>query len=136
MQQQQQQPNTKDGATPTSPTPSEHGNMRLHSHGSNYVSSVHWAVILDSISELNDTYETEREAAMLTPTDYVLQYSPGPRLLYEPVQATKDEIISLIPARPVVDRMVARYFNTQDVAPGTVQYIIIVVLFLENAYRC
>jgi hypothetical protein len=122
MQQQQQQPNIKDGTTPTSPMPSEHGNMRLHSHGSNYVSSVHWAAILDSISELNDTYEMERDAVMLTPTDYVPHYSPGPRLVYEPVQATKDEIISSIPARPVVDRMVARYFNTQDVAPGTVHY--------------
>jgi len=96
--------------------------MRLHSHGANYVGGVHWAAILDSISELNDTYETEREAAVLTSSDYVPHSSPGPRLLYEPVQATKDEIISSIPARAVVDRMVARYFNTQDVAPGTVHY--------------
>jgi hypothetical protein len=111
--------NSEDVATPTSPMPSEHGSLRLHSHGTNYVSSVHWAGILNSISELNDVYETEREVAMLTSSEYVPHFSPGPRLLYEPVQATKDEILSSIPARAVVDRMIARYFNTQGVAPGT-----------------
>jgi hypothetical protein len=133
MHQQQQQPNSKDGATSTSPVPSEYGNMRLHSHGANYVSSVHWAAILDSISELNDIYEREREVAMLASSDYVPHYSPGPRLLYEPVQATKDEILSSIPARAVVDRMVARYFNTQGVAPGT---LLLLILLPENTYRC
>lgn len=114
--------NRKGDATPTSPVLSEHGNMRLHSHGANYVSNVHWAAILDSISELNDVYETEREVAMLASSDYVPHYSPGPRLLYEPVQATKDEILSSIPTRPVVDRMISRYFNIQGVAPGIVHY--------------
>jgi hypothetical protein len=136
MQQQQQQQleaDGNDGTIPTSPLPTEHGNMRLHSHGANYVSSVHWAAILDSISELNDIYETEREEAMLASTDYVPHHSPGPRLLYEPVQATMDEILYSIPARAVVDRMVARYFNTQGVAPGT---LLLLILFLETTSRC
>ena len=102
--------------------------MRLHSHGANYVSSVHWAAILDSISELNDIYETEREVAMLASSDYVPHYSPGPRLLYEPVQASRNEILSSIPARAVVDRMVARYFNIQGVAPGT---LLLLILYLR-----
>ena len=90
----------------------------MHSHGANYVSSVHWAAVLDSISELKDHYEKEEEARMLATSDYIPLHSPGPRLLYEPVQATKADILASVPARPVVDRMVARYFNAQGVAPG------------------
>ncbi|MCJ1392941.1 hypothetical protein MMC18_005813 [Xylographa bjoerkii] len=99
---------SKDSAA--SPASSEHGNMR-------HVGSVHWAAILDSISELKDLYEAEGEVRSLATSDYVPHFSPGPRLLYEPVQATKDEILTSIPARAVVDRMVARYFNNQGVAP-------------------
>lgn len=119
--QQQQQPDAKDvvASSPISPSSTEHGNLRLHSHGANYVNTVHWAAILDSISELNDSYEAELEVEMLASDDCVPHYSPGPRLLYEPVEATRNEIMSSIPARAVVDRMVARYFNTQGAAPGT-----------------
>lgn len=53
---------------------------------------------------------------MLASADHVPQDSPGPRLLYEPVQATRADILASIPARPVVDRMVARYFNAQNSA--------------------
>ena len=111
--------NNEERATSASPAASEHGSMRLHSHGANYVSSVHWAAILDSISELNEVYETEREVAMLASSDSVPRSIPGPRLFYEPVHTTKEEILSSIPARAVVDRMVARYFNSQGVTPGT-----------------
>ncbi|UKZ84123.1 uncharacterized protein TrAFT101_000046 [Trichoderma asperellum] len=103
-----------------SPAPSEPGSMRLHPHGigASYVGSVHWAAVLESISELRDHYEEEEEARMLATSDHVLLQCPGPRLLYEPVQATKAHLLASIPARPVVDRMVARYFNAQGVVPG------------------
>lgn len=55
---------------------------------------------------------------MLAHDDCLPLHEPGPRLLYEPVQADKAEILASIPARPVVDRMVARYLNAQGVAPG------------------
>ncbi|KUM60488.1 hypothetical protein ACN42_g6629 [Penicillium freii] len=100
-----------------SPAPSEHGSMRLHSHGTNYVGSFHWAAVLDSISELRDHYEEEEEARLLAANDHVLYESPGPRLLYEPVQTTKADLLAAIPAQPAVDRMVARYFNAQGVVP-------------------
>ncbi len=91
----------------------------MHSHGANYVSSVHWAAVLDSISDLKYHYEKEDDARMLATSDSVPRCHPGPRLLYEPVQATKVDILASIPARLVVDRMVARYFiNAQGVAPG------------------
>lgn len=89
----------------------------MHSHGANYVNSVHWAAVLDSISELKDQYEREEEARMLATSSHVPRDSPGPRLLYEPVHATKDDVLASIPARSVVDRMVAQYFNGQGATP-------------------
>ncbi|EAW11292.1 fungal specific transcription factor domain-containing protein [Aspergillus clavatus NRRL 1] len=94
--------------------------MRLHSHGNNYVGSVHWAPVLDSISELRDHYEEEEEARMLATNDHMRHHVGGPRLLYEPVLATKADLVASIPARPVVDRMVARYFNARGVVPEIV----------------
>lgn len=90
----------------------------MHLHGANYVSNVHWAAVLDSISELKDHYEQEEEDRMLPTSDDLPRYGPSPRLLYEPVQATKADILASIPARPAVDRMVARYFNVQGITPG------------------
>ncbi|KAI0836653.1 fungal-specific transcription factor domain protein [Hypoxylon sp. FL0890] len=92
--------------------------MRMYSHGANYVSSVHWAAVLDSISELKDHYEKEKEeeASMLASAAYISRDGPGPRLLYEPVQATRADILASIPPRSVVDRLVSRYFNAHGVA--------------------
>ncbi|ROW12986.1 hypothetical protein VPNG_04700 [Cytospora leucostoma] len=109
-------PSAEDRAMSSSPP--EHGSLRMHSHGAKYVSSVHWAAVLNSISELKDQYEKEEEARMLTHGDCLPLHGPGPRLLYEPVQANKADILASIPARPVVDRMVARYLNAQGVAPA------------------
>ncbi|EWY91938.1 hypothetical protein FOYG_08863 [Fusarium oxysporum NRRL 32931] len=109
---------SKDGTD--SPRASEPGSMRLNSHGvgASYVGSVHWAAVLDSISELRDHYEEQEEARLLATNDHLFLHSPGPRLLYEPVQTTKADLLASVPARPVVDRMVARYFNTQGVVPS------------------
>ncbi|KAJ5524492.1 fungal-specific transcription factor domain protein [Penicillium frequentans] len=109
----------KDHETSPAPSPasSEYGSMRPHSHGAEYVGSAHWAAVLDSISELKDHYEEEEEARMLVNNDRVPYRSPGPLLLYQPVNVTKAEILASIPARPVVDRMVARYFFLRDTAP-------------------
>lgn len=93
--------------------------MRPNSHGSNYVGSFHWAAVLDSISDLREHYEDEEEARVLAANDQMLHQSLGPRILYEPVQTTKQDILAVIPARPAADRMVARYFNAQGVVPET-----------------
>ncbi|KAF4436383.1 hypothetical protein FACUT_6477 [Fusarium acutatum] len=94
--------------------------MRLNSLGvgTSYVGSVHWAAVLESITELRDHYEEEEEARVLATNEHVLLQSPGPRLLYELVHTTKADLLTSIPARPIVDRMVARYFNTQGVVPS------------------
>ena len=102
--------------------------MRMHSYGASYVSSVHWAAVLDSISELKDHYQKDEDARLLATSDQIPCDSSGPRLLYEPVRATKDDILVSVPDRPVVDRMVARYFNAQGVAPGTYNVFSSVIL--------
>lgn len=107
-------PSCSNGMRDLSSTPSECGSTFPHSHSASYVGSVHWAAVLDSISELKDQYEREEEARTLASADHVPQNNSGPRLLYEPVQATRAEVLASIPARPVVDRMVARYFNAQQ----------------------
>lgn len=114
-------PHGKDQAA--SPAPSESGSMYLNSHGTQYVGRVHWAAVLDSISELRHHYEKEEEARMLVANDHVLRGGSGPRLLYEPVQSTKAELLASIPPRPVMDRMVARYFNAQGVAPAVLHSV-------------
>ncbi|KAI7772093.1 hypothetical protein LZL87_009256 [Fusarium oxysporum] len=111
---------SNDSADSPVPSPSEPGSMRLNSHGigASYVGSVHWAAVLDSTSELRDHYEEEEEARLLATNDHLFLQSSGPRLLYEQVQTTKADLLASIPARPVVDLMVARYFNTQGVVPS------------------
>lgn len=95
--------------------------MRADPQGAGYVSGLHWAAILDSISLLKSHYEGEEDARMQDASDRLLSYqSAGPRLLYEPVQATKADIISSIPPRPVVDRMIARYFMAEGAIPAIV----------------
>lgn len=102
----------------SSSPPSDCGSMRIHSHGANYVGSAHWAAVLDSVSDLKGRYEMEEEARMMAAAEPSQHDSPGPRLLYEPVQITKAGIIASLPARPIVDRLVSRYFNAMGQAPG------------------
>ncbi|KAK3299485.1 uncharacterized protein B0H64DRAFT_317793 [Chaetomium fimeti] len=93
--------------------------LREHSHGANYSSSVHWAAVLDSISELIDHCEEKEKEKKPAPHDTPMPSQlPGPRLLYEPVKVTKTDILTSMPARPMVDRMVARYFNALGIAPA------------------
>ncbi|KAI0870200.1 hypothetical protein GGS24DRAFT_504984 [Hypoxylon argillaceum] len=100
-----------------SPAPSQPGSIRRNAHGASYVNSVHWTAVLDSISELKDHYEEEEEARLLAANDHVRHQNPGPRLLYEPVQATRADILASIPPRPAVDRIIARYFNAEGLVP-------------------
>ncbi|TQV91898.1 fungal specific transcription factor domain-containing protein [Cordyceps javanica] len=112
------------GSTPEnagSPVPAESGTIRRHVHGTSYVGNEHWAAILDSISELRDQYEEEAAAMVLSspaePAEERPSDSARPRLLYEPVYATKADIIATIPPRASVDRMIARYFHAEGVIP-------------------
>lgn len=85
-----------------------------------YVSSSHWAAILDSIADLKDQVEQEEafqnmSAVFETPAP---AQSNLPLLLYGCQTATESEILASVPPRQTADRLVSRYF-TLDIAPGT-----------------
>ncbi|KAI1368173.1 fungal-specific transcription factor domain protein [Xylaria arbuscula] len=87
-----------------SPTPSDNGSIRIQQTVISYVSSSHWAAVLDT-------------------SDPVLPLAkfPKPQLLYSGLKhETSDMILKSLPPRPVVDRLVSRYFNILDIAPGVV----------------
>ncbi|KAH6627206.1 hypothetical protein B0J18DRAFT_426792 [Chaetomium sp. MPI-SDFR-AT-0129] len=201
--------NTTAETEPNNNAHSEHGTMRTRDHprgsADYYASSVHWAAVLDSISELiayceesGPIEEDRRDGESSSPSvsegrdsagqnlrwgwgrgkigletmeevgigtgipalpgqplggrdqyqhhqhkghqqqrqhqgriqdeQESRQEFPVPRLLYEPVRDTKADILASMPARPVVDRMVARYFG----ALGTVPAILHTAQFLRE----
>ncbi|KAI1780752.1 fungal-specific transcription factor domain-containing protein [Hypoxylon cercidicola] len=93
------------------------------SNAVNYVDGAHWSALLDSISELKDCFPetTDPGSQFRASPPVVPDYGPSPQLLYGRfAQATKAEILSAIPARPIVDRMVSKFFNTMDLAPSII----------------
>ena len=47
---------------PVSPSPSDHGNISIQKSAVSYVSSAHWAAVLDSIAGLRDHFEQDDES--------------------------------------------------------------------------
>jgi hypothetical protein len=96
------------------------GCMKFDSSGTaNYVGSSHWAAVLNSIAELKEHFEQEEEmrnmCSGLDSPDCVR--SSWPQLLYSSQGITKAEILSNIPPRRAVDRLVSRYFSL-EIASG------------------
>ena len=94
--------------------PLDGGFMKINSSGAaKYVSSSHWAAILDSIAELNDHVEQEEETRNIA-TEFHQRYAvhtTWPQLLYDDQRVTKADILSSIPTRRAADRLVSRYFS-------------------------
>ncbi|CAO2648217.1 Nn.00g074840.m01.CDS01 [Neocucurbitaria sp. VM-36] len=115
-------PIESDPECPVSPSPSDYGSISIRHARLNYVGSSHWAAILDSIVELRNHFAQEEGVLDQTPDPVLPPTSfPKPQLLYSglPYETTLS-IIKSIPPRPVVDRLVSRYFNVLDIAPGLV----------------
>ncbi|KAF4416983.1 transcriptional regulatory [Fusarium acutatum] len=114
-----------DNAVATSPADS--GIMQTNGGGANYVGSSHWAAVLDGIAELKDHFDSEEKAH----SDVQGAESPaaeitGPQLFYGcPKPASKEEILASILAlsRPVVDRLVSRYFNSFEMSPAVLHSV-------------
>lgn len=113
-----------------SPSPSDYGTIHMRESGPGYVSSTHWLAILDSITQLREHVALDdpspnpvpQQHAALTVFDIDIQPLPRPRLLYGcRVQASFSSILQAVPPRPVVDRLVSRYFNDLDMATGKPQ---------------
>ncbi|KAL7624605.1 hypothetical protein AAE478_006172 [Parahypoxylon ruwenzoriense] len=103
--------------------PSECGTLTNSPAGVSYVDSAHWTALLDGISELKDCIPDTSEPGYhyYIPSLVEPDYGPSPQLLYGRfAQASKGEILSTVPKRPVVDRLMSRFFNTIDLAPALI----------------
>ncbi|RYP92819.1 hypothetical protein DL770_001099 [Monosporascus sp. CRB-9-2] len=105
-----------------SPPPSDCGSIKVRESGVSYVSSAHWAAVLDSIAELRQHFAEEDEAYARIPDPIQSQASLArPQLFYiSSTHISHAEVLHAIPPRPVVDRLVSRYFNVVDLATGIV----------------
>ncbi|SPQ21366.1 ca6f2446-00a9-445c-8593-ebfeaf4f46e4 [Thermothielavioides terrestris] len=101
------------------PSPSENGAIKRQGPRVKYVSAAHWAAILDGIAELKDHLEQQDEYQAPASEQCDGDARPsGPLLLYGgwSRNLTRSFILESLPERPVVDRLVSRYFNTVVVA--------------------
>ena len=100
------------------------GRISLENHETSYVGSAHWTAILDSITELKDHFEDDADDHGLTdPHMEIGQLPPTERpilLFGSNKNASKLEILSGIPSRPIVDRLISGYFSAMDMAPVVV----------------
>ncbi|KAI0506708.1 fungal-specific transcription factor domain protein [Xylaria bambusicola] len=106
----------------TSPTLSEHGSIRIQHTVISYVSSSHWAAVLDGITDLRNYFAQEEDphTQASDPVQPLVGF-PKPQLFYSGLKCeTSASILKSLPSRPVVDRLVSRYFNILDIAPGVV----------------
>ncbi|RYP52212.1 hypothetical protein DL769_010707 [Monosporascus sp. CRB-8-3] len=111
-------PKTQSGIPPP---PSDCGSIKVRESGMSYVSSAHWAAVLDSIAELRHHFAEEDDAYAHIPDPIQSQASLArPQLFYSSsTHISRAEIFHAIPPRRVVDRLVSRYFNVVDLAPET-----------------
>ncbi|PGH26510.1 hypothetical protein AJ80_01824 [Polytolypa hystricis UAMH7299] len=84
--------------------------------GTRYFDSGHWAAILADIAEVKTYFEDlDVDVPQDGPVSDAQTQYPGPDLLvsrFAPL--SRDEVVSCIPPRPEVDRLVFRYFNSMD----------------------
>ncbi|KAI2467466.1 hypothetical protein F4781DRAFT_308912 [Annulohypoxylon bovei var. microspora] len=102
--------------------PSDCGTLTNTPAGVNYVDGAHWTALLDSISELKDCFQDTADSSSTMrytiPPQVAPDYGPHPQLLYGRfAQVNKAEILSALPTRSVVDRLISKFFNTIDLHP-------------------
>jgi hypothetical protein len=73
----------------------------------NFVGSEHWEAILEDITELKIDLETPD-------TSEIADFKP--QILFGINHASRSEIMSSIPSRPVCDMLISRWFKTMDMA--------------------
>lgn len=110
-----------------SPSPSDYGTIRMRESGPAYAGNTHWIAILDSITQLREHVSLDdpspnpvpQQHAALAVLDLDTRPLPRPKLLYGcRAQASFSSIMQAVPPRPIVDRLVSRYFNDLDMATG------------------
>ncbi|RAH39831.1 Zn(II)2Cys6 transcription factor [Aspergillus brunneoviolaceus CBS 621.78] len=89
------------------------GSMRVDPTGMSYVSGAHWAALQDSIAEIKECVDSE--SPFTTPAAESGQQESALLLGLSP-PGGMEEILAHIPARPIVDRLVSRFFSSME--PG------------------
>ncbi|KAI1106382.1 hypothetical protein F4804DRAFT_41599 [Jackrogersella minutella] len=120
--------------------PSDQGTLTNTPAGVSYVDGAHWTTLLNSISELKDCFQDTGEFTSTfrysNPPQATPDFGPQPQLLYGRfAQVGKGEILSTLPERPVVDRLISVFFNQVDLHPAilhTAQFIRQYEQFWEN----
>lgn len=90
----------------TSPADPEPGTLKFRGTGTSYVQSVHWEAILTKVKGLKEELVTDGNAPSCS------QFFYGQNR-----HATRDEILAAVPARPVVDRLMAVHFDSYMITP-------------------
>ncbi|XWW93081.1 hypothetical protein V2A60_001009 [Cordyceps javanica] len=104
-----------------SPSPSDYGSFRHKEKVVSYVSSSHWAAVLDSITDLRNHLAQEDTTLPVPESMRPRAETVKPQLFYSgQLEDTPASIIGCLPSRSTVDRLVSRYFNDLDIAPGVV----------------
>jgi len=81
-----------------------------------YVGGAHWEAVLESIAGLKDSLKNSDNSIDAEP----IEAYRGPELLLgDNRKATRLEILSALPTRPVVDSMIENFFHSFDMAWGT-----------------
>ncbi|KEZ42267.1 hypothetical protein SAPIO_CDS6126 [Scedosporium apiospermum] len=94
------------------------GNLSTTSATSVYVSDAHWVAILDNISELKEQVQFERDIAPVELHSQGKDEKESPALLFGyQGSISKEALLAAMPERPVVDRLVSKYFNDLDTMP-------------------
>ncbi|KAI1400716.1 fungal-specific transcription factor domain-containing protein [Hypoxylon fuscum] len=90
--------------------------------GVSYADGAHWSALLDSISELKECFPDAAGSGLSFPIPPVApDHGPSPLLLYGRfTQIGKGEILSTVPPRPAVDRLLSIFFNSLDLAPAII----------------
>ncbi|KAI1286522.1 putative fungal-specific transcription factor [Xylaria venustula] len=100
---------------------SECGSMVINSVENRYIGREHWVAILDSIAELKGQVAADENPRQDEYTDATNHQTHRALILYGPRTPTsRREILESLPAKPIVDRYVFRYFNNLDLVSFTI----------------
>ncbi|KAL5001796.1 fungal-specific transcription factor domain-containing protein [Aspergillus recurvatus] len=112
-------------------TRSECGSMRISNSELQYVGGDHWVAILDSIADVKDHLNREEQLRFAEDPDRDESESSDPAstasarprgafLLYGGFRPTsREEILSALPPKYIVDRYIAHYFNYLDLVSSS-----------------
>ncbi|KAJ4854771.1 short chain dehydrogenase domain-containing protein [Trichoderma breve] len=89
------------------------GTMHGDQMGTRWFDDTHWQAIMDDIAELKGCTDTQSRGDPLP--DTVEEENYGLTLFFGLSQSmNRPDLLASLPSRPVVDRLVSRYFNTKE----------------------